>query len=323
VSDPPAVWRYASEQGPGWTAQLPARVPRQRVWVHALLFGLTVLSTTGWGAMHYLAFLSRFGSFEPAFDRSAVVGGLWYSATVLLILGSHEMGHYLACRFYRIRATLPYFLPAPIVFSGTFGAVIRIRDHFPDRRALFDVGIAGPLAGFVVLVPALFLGLTLSTVDKLPADFSGLSLGEPLLFRCASWLIWGAVRDGYSVNLHPMALAAWLGLIITALNLVPIGQLDGGHISYATLGQRGSSRVTLLAYAVMIGLAVYYRSLSYVVFLALVTAVLYMTGVNHPSTLDDDIELGRGRRLLAATAFVILVLSFTPVPMEIFDLVPK
>jgi membrane-associated protease RseP (regulator of RpoE activity) len=324
VSGRPQAWRPDDYYpNPGWTAELPAPARPNRVWVHLLLLLLTVVSTTGWGALHYLAFLSRFGISDPPMNTSAVVGGLWYSVTVLLILGCHEMGHYVACRVYQIRATLPYFLPAPIVFSGTFGAVIRIRDHFPDRKALFDVGIAGPLAGFAVLVPALFLGLHLSTIDRLPADVSGLSLGEPLLFRLASWLVWGAVKDGYSINLHPVALAAWLGLVITAVNLVPMAQLDGGHIAYATLGRRNSARLTLLAYLTMVGLAVYYRSLSYLVFLGLVTAVLFMTRTNHPPTMDDNTELGAGRRLLAVAAVVILVLSFTPVPIELIELLPK
>src|SRR3981081_1617499 len=133
------------------------------------------------------------------------------------------------------------FLPLPISITGTLGAFIRIREPIPQKRMLFDIGIAGPLAGFLVLVPALFIRLSLSHVVRRPADFSGLELGEPLLFKFASTLIWGTVPDGYSLNLHPMAFAAWFGMLATVWNLFPAGQLDGGHISYVLLGRRSSA----------------------------------------------------------------------------------
>src|SRR6202030_1767126 len=179
--------------------------------------------------------------------------GLWYSATILAILGCHEMGHYLACRYYDVDASLPFFLPAPLLLTGTFGAFIRIREPIPTKRMLFDIGIAGPIAGFVVAVPALFIGLWMSRLVQLPPDFSGVSLGEPLLFKLASQLVWGTTADTVSLNLHPIGFAAWFGLLATALNLFPIGQLDGGHISYAVLGRR-SSYVTLVMIAVALAL---------------------------------------------------------------------
>ena len=164
------------------------------------------------------------------------------------------MGHYIACLRYDVKASLPYFLPAPLPLTGTLGAFIRIKSRIPNKVALFDIGIAGPIAGFVVAVPALFLGLLLSRSTGCREDPSQLmELGEPLLFRFAAWLVWGDVADGYSINMHPMAFAAWFGLLATALNLFPIAQLDGGHISYAVLGHRATI-VTLIMVAVAIGL---------------------------------------------------------------------
>jgi membrane-associated protease RseP (regulator of RpoE activity) len=245
----------------------PPPPPRDRVWVHVLLLLLTIASTTFVGGCHYLSFDQAFDTVPPMNDvdgRSFILNifsqpsfylnGLWYSLTVLGILGCHEMGHYVACLRYGVDATRPYFLPAPLPLTGTLGAFIRIRSRIPSKVALFDIGIAGPIAGFVVAVPALFIGLALSDVVRLPEDQSQLmSLGEPLLFRFASWLVFGTVDEGYSINMHPMAFAAWFGLLATALNLFPIAQLDGGHISYAVLGHR-SLWITLTMVVVAIGL---------------------------------------------------------------------
>jgi hypothetical protein len=205
------------------------------VWVHVLLLLLTVASTTFVGGCHYLSFDQAFEAAPPLNDQdgrafilnifmqpSFYLHGLWYSLTVLGILGCHEMGHYVACLRYGVDASRPYFLPAPLLLTGTLGAFIRIRSRIPSKAALFDIGIAGPIAGFVVAVPALFAGLAMSEVVRLPADQSELmSLGEPLLFRFAAWLIFGDVAEGYSINMHPMAFAAWFGLLATALNLFP------------------------------------------------------------------------------------------------------
>jgi membrane-associated protease RseP (regulator of RpoE activity) len=238
--------------------------------------------------------------------------GLWYSVTILAILGCHEMGHYLLALRYGVDTTRPYFLPAPFI-TGTLGAFIRLRSRIPSKIALFDIGIAGPIAGFVVAVPALFLGLALSRVDRLPDDLSPFqSLGEPLLFQFANWVIWGQVADGYSVNLHPMAFAAWFGLLATALNLFPIGQLDGGHIAYAVLGRK-STIVTLVMLGVAFGLT--FISTSWVVWTILMTVMIVMLGPHHPPTLDDEQQLGRGRLALALFAVVMLIVCFTPAPI--------
>jgi membrane-associated protease RseP (regulator of RpoE activity) len=297
-------------------------VPRRdRIWLHVLLFVLTIVTTTLVGALHYFSFISGFA--QDASDLATSVlseprfylNGFWYSATILAILGCHEMGHYLACRYYNVDATLPFFLPAPLPLTGTLGAFIRIRDRIPSKRALFDIAFAGPIAGFVVAVPALFLGLSMSKVERVPEDFVGMELGEPLLFRFAAWLIWGPLEDGLSINLHPMAFAAWFGLLATALNLFPIGQLDGGHIAHAVLGPR-STYVTLAMVACAIGLT--FVSSSWLVWTMLMVLMLFIMGPQHPPTLDEYTPLDRTRIALAWFALFMLVVCFTPAPIEPF-----
>jgi membrane-associated protease RseP (regulator of RpoE activity) len=249
-----------------------------------------------------------------------MVRGLWYSGTILAILGCHELGHYFACRYYDVDASLPFFLPVPVTLTGTLGAFIRIREPIPSKRMLFDIGIAGPIAGFVVAVPTLFAGLAMSRVVPMPPEFHGLSLGEPLLFQLASKLLWGTPPDNYYVNMHPMAFAAWFGLLATALNLFPIGQLDGGHISYAVLGRR-STLVTL----VMIGVAIVlsYFSLSWVVWTVLMIAMIFAFGPRHPRTIDEHVPLDRARLLLALFALIMFIVCFTPTPIEPLDLIRR
>ena len=269
---------------PVWTPPLKFQ---DRRWLHALLFLLTVGST--W-----------------------LVGGWAYSATILAILGCHELGHYVACRYYDVDASLPFFLPVPITLTGTLGAFIRIREPIPYKRWLFDIGIAGPIAGFLVAIPALFIGISLSHVTPLQAE-SGLSLGEPLLLKFAAWIFFGSVRDTQTLVLHPVAFAAWFGLLATALNLFPVGQLDGGHISYAVLGRR-STYVTIAMIGVAIVLS--YRSASWIVWTVVVTGMLVAFGVRHPPVLDEDAPLDPARRVLAVVAAIIFALCFTPAPIQ-------
>jgi membrane-associated protease RseP (regulator of RpoE activity) len=299
---------------------VPSDPPRKRSWRHIILFVLTVLSTTLVGAEHFASFSMDFGNERLDFSGVGLfLNGLWYSASILAILGAHEFGHYYACRHYGVDASLPYFLPAPLPLTGTLGAFIRIRQVIPTKRELFDIGIAGPIAGFVVAVPVLLLGMSLSRVTPLPPDTSGfVELGEPLLFKGIAWLFWGTPPEGYSINMHPMAFAAWFGLLATALNLFPIGQLDGGHISYAVLGRR-STLVTLATVVVLIGLT--YVSTSWLVWTVLTVIMLVAFGPRHPRTFDEHIPLDRGRQLLALFALVMFVLCFTPAPIEPLDLV--
>jgi membrane-associated protease RseP (regulator of RpoE activity) len=241
-----------------------------------------------------------------------IVQALIYSASVLGILGAHEMGHYVACRRYDVDASLPYFLPF-ISLSGTLGAVIKIREAFPSRAALFDIAIAGPIGGFVVLVPLLFVGMHFSNVIPVPPGMEGYSLGEPLLFRFATWLQFGHIPDGYSVNLHPIAFAAWFGMLATAWNLLPFGQLDGGHLIYATLGERSR----YFSFATVAGCIVMcFISYSWILMTAMMVAMLFFLGPRHPRVLSEYEPLGRGRYVLFAVAILIFILSFTPAPID-------
>lgn len=295
---------------------------RDRVWLHVLLFVATAVTTTIVGAFHYAAFLSDFVDRSIGLSFSGLLArGLWYSCTILAILGTHELGHYLACRYYRVDASLPYFLPLPIWPTGTFGAFIRIREPIPSKRVLFDIGVAGPIAGFLVAVPALFIGLSLSHVVRLPDQFVGFSLGEPLLFRAANWLVWGTTPEHYSVNMHPMAFGAWFGLMATAINLIPFGQLDGGHISYALLGRR-SMFVTIGCLMVGLVLTTFFSN-NWVVWTALMFIIVVRYGPHHPRTLDEHIPLDAPRLWLAFAALVILILCFTPVPFETVRLIAR
>ncbi len=245
--------------------------------------------------------------------------GFWYSGTILAILGCHELGHYFACRYYDVDASLPFFLPAPLPLTGTLGAFIRIREPIPSKRMLFDIGIAGPIAGFLVArAGAVHRPVAVARRRSSRRTSTASSLGEPLLFQLASWLLWGTPPDGYSLNLHPMAFAAWFGLLATALNLFPIGQLDGGHISYAVLGRR-SSYVTLAMVAAAVVLTLF--STSWLVWTALMVVMLVTFGRHHPRTFDEDVPLDRTRKLLALVALVMFVLCFTPAPIEPLELI--
>jgi membrane-associated protease RseP (regulator of RpoE activity) len=291
------------------------------VWRHFVLFLLTVVTTVMVGAQHFASFQFDFGSGQAAelSTTAIMLNGLWYSVSILAILGAHEFGHYFACRHYNVDASLPYFLPAPLPLTGTLGAFIRIRQPIPGKRELFDIGIAGPIAGFVVAVPVLIAGMSFSRITALPPDTTGfVELGEPLLFQAVAWLMWGTPPDGYSINMHPMAFAAWFGMLATALNLFPIGQLDGGHISYAVLGRK-STAVTIGTVLVLIGLT--FVSTSWLVWTVLTVIMLATFGPRHPRTIDEDVPLDRTRLWLAAGAVLMFILCFTPAPIEPFDIV--
>jgi membrane-associated protease RseP (regulator of RpoE activity) len=299
-------------------------VPRPERWRdpvagHVAAFLLTVLSTTFVGAWHWAAFAA--GSETPAADPGTAgfwAGGLIFSVPVLAILGCHELGHYLACRYYDVDATLPWFLPAPLPLTGTLGAFIRLREPIPHARALFDIAVAGPLAGFVVAVPLLVAGIAGSRVVPLPADGGGLVLGDPLLFQLVERIVWGVIPDGQALYVHPMGLAAWFGLLATALNLFPFGQLDGGHITYALVG-RHARWLSMATIAATLALAA--GSLSWAAWTVMLLVMTAMQGVGHPPTGDDTQPLGRTRLALAVAAALVFVLSFTPRPIEPMDII--
>ena len=300
---------------------------QDRRWLHWLLLALTFASTTLVGADWYSSFTLEFLSNRPRSPLNVqLLHGLWYSVTILTILGLHELGHYFACRYYDVDATRPFFIPMPILLTGTLGAFIKIREPIPSKRMLFDIGIAGPIAGFVAAVPALFLGLAMSRFDPpispsdLPPNVINYSMGEPLLFKLVAWLVCGPAPEGHTLTLHPVAFAAWFGLLATALNLFPIGQLDGGHISYAALGRK-SSHVTLATLAAAVVLTFF--SSSWIVWTVLMILMMLRFGRHHPPTFDEDEPLDRPRQLLALVALAMFVVCFTPAPLEVVDLIGR
>jgi membrane-associated protease RseP (regulator of RpoE activity) len=320
LRDPQEDWLPAD------TYRVPVRHRKfqDRIITHLLLFVLTVGTTWLIGVLHYLSFIIGFeappANFNP-WQSSYLVSGLWYSVTVLAILGAHEFGHYFACRYYDVDASLPYFLPAPPpLITGTLGAIIRIREPFPSKRALFDIGVAGPIAGFLVLVPALFLGLSMSTLVRLPAEGAQWWMGEPLLMKLALGAVWGERPPGFDINLHPVAFAAWFGMLATALNLFPFGQLDGGHLSYAVLGRR-SAYVSVAAVLAAVGLC--FISRSWVLWTIVMVVMVKFFGLRHPPVFDEDAPLDRTRLAIALLSVVIFALCFTPIVMEPMELVAK
>lgn len=234
-------------------------------------------------------------------------GGVRLVIAVMGIMLAHEMGHYLACRYYGVDATLPFFIPFPLHLVGTFGAFIRIRSPFPDRRVLFDVGIAGPLAGFVVCLPVLAFGILEARV--VPENMAGaIGLGEPLLFEWMTALLRSDVARDATLVIGPLGMAAWFGLFMTALNLMPIGQLDGGHVVYALVRGR-AALVSRLGLAVCVLLTVLRPTWLFWCFLLLVL------NRPHPPTLDDRVPVGRGRVAVGLIGLIVFVVSFTPSPI--------
>ncbi len=295
--------------------------PRDRLALHIGLFILTLITATLAGAESYASFVSEFGRRTVTIDRGLFLAGLWYSGTFLAILGAHEAGHYLYCRRYGLDASLPYFIPLPpfLTITGTLGAVIRIREPFRTRNELFDVGIAGPVAGLIVLIPALFYGFTLSTVVPEPTSGTVTYFGEPLLFQWIAQLVIGPVAQGSTINVHPVVWGCWFGLFATALNLLPFGQLDGGHVVYAVFGDliaKRASVATVLGLAAMIIL-----SITWVVPTVMLLAMWRLIGLGHPVPLNPYEPLSPGRRAFALVALVALVVCLTPTPIRIEDLV--
>ena len=240
-----------------------------------------------------------------------VAEGARLVAGLLSILVAHEMGHYLAARYYRVDASLPFFIPFPvpgISLVGTLGAFIRIRSPIPHRKALFDIGVAGPLAGFLVCLPVLWLGMREASVQTLAPDAGGLFFGEPLAFQWAARLALGPIPDDRTLVIGPLGLAAWFGLLVTALNLMPIGQLDGGHVTYALLRDRARLISRIGAWVCV---ALVYFGPNWILWAVLVRVL----GRRHPSTLDDDAPVGRARAWVGLVALVIFVVTFVPNPI--------
>jgi membrane-associated protease RseP (regulator of RpoE activity) len=300
-----------------WLPRYGPRVWPRWWWLNAGCLLATLITTTLFGSALVTSFRSgrpldpdliwhAYGRFLHA-DFS-VWTGLEFSLPLLLILIAHEMGHYLQCRHWRVDATLPYFLPSPLLL-GTFGAFIRITSPIVTRCSLFDIGIAGPLAGFAVLIPFLVAGVALSHALPMGAPASASVFGSPLAVQLLEGAFFPHAAPA-QILLHPVAMAAWAGLLATAINLLPAGQLDGGHIIYATLGPRGHRIVSTILVVVLATLG--FRNAIWWIW----AVILFFFGRRHPLVYDPE-PIPATRWALAAIVCVILLLSFSVVPVRL------
>ncbi len=304
-----------AEDGAPTLALLPVSLDcaeqiKRRPWLHALLLLATFATTTWAGALHQGVNL-----FE---SPDQIVLGLPYSLGLMLILGAHEMGHYIAARWHGMNVSLPYFIPIPFAL-GTFGAFISLRSPAPSRRALFDMAVAGPLAGLVFAVPALLIGLPMSAISEsapsaIEMHGGGVNIDSSLLLATLASLSLDDSVAGHVFILHPLAFAGWLGLLVTALNLLPIGQLDGGHISDAMFGQRRSAMISIGALVALFGLGVFVWS--GLLFWAFI--VWFIAGRKGLPPLNDISRLGTGRMALGWVAIAVLAAILIPVPHDLF-----
>lgn len=245
--------------------------------------------------------------------------GLKFSLSLLFILISHEMGHYIACRLYRVDATLPFFIPTPPMIgpAGTFGAFIKILSPMPSRRAVFDIGVAGPIAGFIALIPIALLGVAtmhIASPEQIASAQGGLSFSDPLLMRLFGMLF--GINMQYGVG-NAFYFAAWVGLLVTALNLIPSGQLDGGHAIYAVFGEnvhRWTGRIAFPVMATLSVLGLYFYNSPSGFLIAIILGIMMRVG--HPEPYDQT-PLDLKRKAIAVATLVIFVLCFVPFPIKI------
>jgi membrane-associated protease RseP (regulator of RpoE activity) len=248
---------------------------------------------------------------DPLKNPGDLVLGFQFNIPLLSILMVHELGHYLAARRHRVNVTPPYFIPfiPQLPLPGTMGAIIKVKSPLPDRNALMDLGAAGPLAGALVAVPVLVFGLAMSEIRRSTGGM-GVALGESLLFKLLSRIVLGEVPPGCDVFLHPMAYAGWLGRFVTMLNLIPTGQLDGGHIAYALFGGRYGEVARLVPFALLLmGLAWE----GWFVW----ALVLFVIGTGHPPPVHDEVPLTGPRKAVGVLSGLLFLLSFTLVPLSL------
>ena len=251
-----------------------------------------------------------------------LIYGLKFSFSLLFILTSHEAGHYIACRLYGVDATLPYFIPTPPLIgpAGTLGAFIKILAPLPSRRATFDIGVAGPIAGFIALIPIAIIGfmtMEVSPIQSLPETGTGLAFSEPLLTKMLSYLFGFGHSDVFIMRPNPFYAASWVGLLVTSMNLIPSGQLDGGHAIYALFGERIHNWMGKIAFVAMVIISILgwflYTSPSGLLFTILLGIMLK---VGHPEPLDDT-PLDFKRKIVAVMTLIIFILSFMPFPIQV------
>lgn len=295
-------------------AREPLSVPRLNI----VLLILTLFTTTMTGAWLNGAEISLA---HPSTLANLIVG-LSFSIPLMAILFAHEMGHFLTARYHGVNATLPFFIPGPwflFPMPGTFGAFIRMKSLPPSRRAMFDIGAAGPWAGFIVATVAVIIGLRLSQVSPLENSAGGLEFGNSIIFWTLSRWVLGVNPNSVEIALHPAALAGWFGMFVTTLNLLPVGQLDGGHVAYALFGPRGHRMVSRTAWLGCLLLAVvpFLLGLAFWPGWILWFVIVVALGLGHPSTGDNESPLRGSRRLAAWATVLLFILTFSPVPVSL------
>ncbi len=275
---------------------------RKFPWINLILFLLTIITTMMAGA---------FQQGVNPFEGLNILKGIPFSFSIMAILLAHEMGHYLMSKKHGVRATLPYFIPFPHPLIGTMGALIRIRSPIPDRKALLEIGAAGPWAGMLVAVPITIIGLMLSDVVQVSGQ-EGLYLGNSLLFMLLSKAIVGNLPPGYDLYLHPMAFAGWLGFFVTSLNLIPMGQLDGGHVIYSLVGKKRHRIIARITWAFLVvaGIVWWKGWLTWAI-------IGLLLGLDHPEPLNDHIPLKRKEKILAIASIILFFLTFVPNPIVV------
>ncbi len=315
-NEPSAILTEYPRYSPGpdsISSQLePLRIPPLNV----VLFLLTFLTTSMAGG--YMAG-AMFSIWHPFATAGALRAGFSFSIPLMLILFAHEMGHFVTARRHRVDTSLPYFIPVPpsLMLIGTFGAFIRLRQMPRTRRVMFDIGAAGPWAGFILSVPILIIGLALSRVAPLTQSAGGFQLGNSLLFIWLAHLVLHVDPNSVNIILSPIAFAGWLGLFVTTLNLLPVGQLDGGHVVYALFGRhhRTISRLFVLG-CVLMAVVPYLLGLDFWAGWLLWAVLLLILGLGHPATIDEHIPLDARRRLLAWATIAVFIVTFCPVPIS-------
>ena len=289
---------------------VPPAMPA-RTWLHVGLLVATFLTATMAGSWAWEGMFDSDAPWRALVDVSRLAHGVTYAALLLLILGAHEMGHYFACRYYGVPATLPFFIPGPPMLIGTLGAVIRIRGAIPSRKALFDIAAAGPIAGFLVALPLLIYGVADATVLPVTKVLHGLALGPPL----SSWLFEHLIHGDAPLQVGSVYGAAWVGMLVTSMNLFPVGQLDGGHALFAVFP--GAHRVVSWATIGCLSVLVVVQSVAlrtpsaYSLWLV----ILLVLRDRHPRLIDETERLGPGRLALAVALAFIFAVSFIPAPL--------
>ena len=296
-------WRKKEILTPTWEDPPdPAPPGKPRIFWNLVLFCLTLVTTVLAGALQE--------GVNPLTHPEQIIRGIPFALALMGILLAHELGHYLVARKNGVNVTLPYFIPAPS-FIGTFGAFIKMRSPARDRRMLMDIGAAGPLVGVMVSIPILILGLSLSEVKKIEGQM-GTHLGDSILLWLINWWVVGEVPPGYDVIIHPVGFAGWIGLLVTSLNLLPIGQLDGGHVVYALVGEK-QKIISKIVFAGLLALGIF--GWEGWLFWAV---LLWIMGFRHPPPLEWWVPLDRKRKALGWVTLVVFALTFIPVPFSGF-----